>query len=64
MTMDLGSLTEGLPPKNGQRNEILSINKIEGSTLELSTKVFFSLEKNQLKVCVEKFCYSYSTYGK
>ena len=48
------SLNEGLPIKNDQRkvfneNDIFSMKKIVGSTLDLSTKAVFSLDKYQLK---------------
>ena len=43
------SLNEGLPikwpDKSFKVNEFFSIKKIVGSTLEFSTKVFFSLDK-------------------
>ena len=48
------SLNEGLPRKNGQKNVtkktiFVSMKKIVGSTLDLSTKAVFSLDKYQLK---------------
>ena len=50
------SLNERLPIKNGQRsfkeNYIFSTKKIVGSTLELSAKVFFSLDNYKLKKMV------------
>ena len=36
-----------------QRKRHFSMKKIVGSTLELSAKVFFSLDKYQLKIWVE-----------
>ena len=47
------SLNEGLPIKmtreKFQENDIFSMKKIVGSTLDLSTKAVFSLDKYQLK---------------
>ena len=46
-------LNEGLPIKMARKeykeNDIFSMKKIVGSTPELSTKVFISLDKYQLK---------------
>ena len=51
MTSD--SLNEGLPikwpEKSFEENDSFSINRIVGSTLELSAKVFFSLDKYLFK---------------
>ena len=48
------SLNEGLPIKmtreSFKENDIFSMNKIVGSTLDLSTKAVFSLNKYQLKI--------------
>ena len=47
------SLNEGLPIKRLEKslkeNDIFSLKKIVGSTLDLSTKAVFSLDKYQLK---------------
>ena len=37
------------PEKSFNENDIFSIKKIVGSTLDLSTKAVFSLDKYQLK---------------
>ena len=52
------SLNEGLPikmtrTKISKKNDSFSIKKIVGSTVELSEKVFFSLDKYLLKIWVE-----------
>ena len=48
------SLNEGLSIKmtreSLKKNDIFSMNKIVGSTLDLSTKAVFSLNKYQLKI--------------
>ena len=41
------------PEKSFIEKDIFSMEKIVGSTLELSAKVFFSLDKYQLKIWVE-----------
>ena len=48
------SLNEGLPikkrpEKSFKENDIFSMKKIEGSTLDSSTEAVFSLDKYQLK---------------
>ena len=43
------SLNEGLPIKMTRENDIFSIKKIVCLTLDLSTKVVFSLDKYLLK---------------
>ena len=40
---------EKLPEKSFNENDIFSMKKVVGSTLDLSTKAFFSLDKYQLK---------------
>ena len=51
------SLNEGLPIKmtreKFQRKRYFSMKEIVGSTLSLSTKAVFSLDKYQLKIWVE-----------
>ena len=37
------------PDKNFKENDSFSIKKVVGSTLELSAKVFFSLDKHLFK---------------
>ena len=62
------SLNEGLPIKmtreKFQRKLYFSTKKILGSTLDLSTKAAFSLDKYQLKNMGRKLSFCYSTYRK
>ena len=62
------SLNEGLPikwpEKSFKENDIFSMEKIVGSTLDLSTKAVFSLDEYQLKTMGRKHCFCYSTYRK
>ena len=62
------SLNEILPIKitreKFQRKWYFSLKKIVGSTLDLSTKAVFSLDKYQLKNMGWKLCFCYSTYRK
>ena len=61
------SPNEGLPIKMArekfQRNDIFSMKKIVGSTLELSSKVFFSLDKYQLKIWIENTVFAIQHIG-
>ena len=52
------------PEKSFKENDSFSIKKIVGSTLELSDKVFFSLDKYLLKIWVENSVFAISTYRK
>ena len=62
------SLNEGLPIKmtreKFKKNNVFSMKKIKGSTLDLSTKAVFSLDKYQLKNMGWKLRFCYSIYRK
>ena len=52
------------PEQSFEENDIFSMKKIVGSTLDLSTKAVFSFDKYQLKNMGWKLCFCYSTYRK
>ena len=55
---------KGFKEKGFKENDSFSIKKIVGSTLELSAKVCFSLDKYLFKNMGRNPCFCYSTYRK